>query len=234
MEPGSSDHQASTSPIPTKSGSTESFEDQIPLDGINSPPDDAFPSDIESIPVDEGIIQIPLDNEDDISTPSEYFEEESDSDSDNDTELSDEDHLTDSEYVVEYDDDDDEGELAPKNLGITAENVKLADNSLPSVGRENIENHLRQKITAHKFTDKFPLSNAGVPITTSSSEAPPPNLYSHNAESDINPYAPFADRMNWEIARWAKLRGPGSTAVSELLSIDQVCEYSILVYSINF
>lgn len=122
--------------------------------------------------------------------------------------------------MVEY--DDDEGELPPQNLGITAENIGLPDNSLPSVGRQNIENHLRQKITAQKFTDKFPLSNAGVPITSSSSKTPPTNSYFHNTQSDTNPYAPFADRMNWEIARWAKLRGPGSTAISELLSIDQV------------
>ncbi|KAI0069630.1 hypothetical protein K474DRAFT_1580419, partial [Panus rudis PR-1116 ss-1] len=32
-------------------------------------------------------------------------------------------------------------------------------------------------------------------------------------------YTPFASHMDWAVARWAKLRGPGSTAVSELLSI---------------
>ncbi|KAJ4497310.1 hypothetical protein C8R41DRAFT_917648 [Lentinula lateritia] len=30
-----------------------------------------------------------------------------------------------------------------------------------------------------------------------------------------NKWAPFASRMDWEIARWAKLRGTGSTAFSE-------------------
>ncbi len=37
-----------------------------------------------------------------------------------------------------------------------------------------------------------------------------------------NPFAPFSSRMEWEIARWAKLRGPGSTAFSELMSIEGV------------
>lgn len=37
-----------------------------------------------------------------------------------------------------------------------------------------------------------------------------------------NPYAPFHSRIDWEIARWAKMRGPTSTAFSELLSIDGV------------
>lgn len=37
-----------------------------------------------------------------------------------------------------------------------------------------------------------------------------------------NPFAPFSSRMDWEIGRWAKLRGPGSTAFSELMSIEGV------------
>ncbi|KAL0957479.1 hypothetical protein HGRIS_001272 [Hohenbuehelia grisea] len=37
-------------------------------------------------------------------------------------------------------------------------------------------------------------------------------------------YAPFASQIDWEIARWAKLRGPGSTALTELLKIPEVPE----------
>ena len=39
-----------------------------------------------------------------------------------------------------------------------------------------------------------------------------------------NPYLPFTSRLDWEFARWAKLRGPGSTAVSQLISIPGVSE----------
>ena len=39
-----------------------------------------------------------------------------------------------------------------------------------------------------------------------------------------NPYAPFLSKTEWEIARWAKLRGPGSTAFSELMGIDGVSQ----------
>lgn len=38
----------------------------------------------------------------------------------------------------------------------------------------------------------------------------------------INEWAPFSTRVEWEIARWAKLRGPSSTALSELLKITGV------------
>lgn len=42
------------------------------------------------------------------------------------------------------------------------------------------------------------------------------------AGSHNNPYAPFASKIDWDMARWAKLRGPGSTAVTELMGIDNV------------
>ncbi|KAH6906003.1 hypothetical protein BKA70DRAFT_1498918 [Coprinopsis sp. MPI-PUGE-AT-0042] len=37
-------------------------------------------------------------------------------------------------------------------------------------------------------------------------------------------FLPFVSKMDWEIAKWAKLRGPGSTAFSELLQIEGVHE----------
>lgn len=37
-----------------------------------------------------------------------------------------------------------------------------------------------------------------------------------------NPYAPFTSKIDWEMAHWAKMRGPGSTAVTELMGIEDV------------
>lgn len=37
-----------------------------------------------------------------------------------------------------------------------------------------------------------------------------------------NLYAPFNSKIDWEMAKWAKLRGPGSTAVTELMGIEDV------------
>ncbi|KAI0311688.1 hypothetical protein OF83DRAFT_1177336 [Amylostereum chailletii] len=39
-------------------------------------------------------------------------------------------------------------------------------------------------------------------------------------EDGLPIWHPFASKMDWEVARWAKLRGPSSTALSELLSIE--------------
>ncbi|THU75106.1 hypothetical protein K435DRAFT_591247, partial [Dendrothele bispora CBS 962.96] len=43
-------------------------------------------------------------------------------------------------------------------------------------------------------------------------------------------WAPFNSRMDWEVARWAKLRGTGSTAFSDLLDIEGVQESLGLSY----
>ena len=40
--------------------------------------------------------------------------------------------------------------------------------------------------------------------------------------SATNPYALFSSKLDWEVARWVKLRGPGSTATSKLTGIDGV------------
>lgn len=37
-----------------------------------------------------------------------------------------------------------------------------------------------------------------------------------------NPYSPFTSRIDWELAKWAKLRGPSATSFTELLNIDGV------------
>ena len=40
-----------------------------------------------------------------------------------------------------------------------------------------------------------------------------------------NPFSPFSSKIEWEIAHWAKTRGPSSTAFTELMSIDGVRHY---------
>ena len=51
--------------------------------------------------------------------------------------------------------------------------------------------------------------------------------YSHAlgmGDDPVSEWAPFSSRTEWELARWAKLRGPSSTALSELLDIDGVSQ----------
>ncbi|KAM6491662.1 hypothetical protein JOM56_012906 [Amanita muscaria] len=83
--------------------------------------------------------------------------------------------------------------------------------------------------------EPFPGSYAGKPIQARGSEPTYVNyidqLKASESESEAeNTWAPFNPKLDWEIARWAKLRGPGSTAVSDLLSIDGLQEALNLSY----
>lgn len=75
----------------------------------------------------------------------------------------------------------------------------------------------------------YPDSRAGKPITCA--EVQDANTtYGSSIGNAENPYSPFSSRMDWEIAQWAKLRGPSSTAFSDLLSIRGVSERLDLSY----
>ena len=65
----------------------------------------------------------------------------------------------------------------------------------------------------------FPGKDAAMPNATASE--PNYNVYRQQLSSN-NRYAPFVSRFDWEIARWAKLRGPSSSAFTELLQIEGV------------
>lgn len=49
--------------------------------------------------------------------------------------------------------------------------------------------------------------------------------YHQTLDDPGSPYAPFASRIEWEIACWAKFRGVSSTAFSDLMAIDGVCSF---------
>lgn len=76
---------------------------------------------------------------------------------------------------------------------------------------------------AIRYTQKHPNSRAGSVLTQSNTHD---DQYASTVNSDKNVWAPFKSRVDWEIAHWAKMRGPGSTALSELLAIEGVCFYA--------
>jgi hypothetical protein len=51
---------------------------------------------------------------------------------------------------------------------------------------------------------------------------PSNNQYSNEVGAHQNFYTPFTSELDWKFARWAKLRGPGSTSVTELMAIEGV------------
>ena len=65
------------------------------------------------------------------------------------------------------------------------------------------------------------MSTAGAPLAEE--DGSDFGQYGHHVGADHqNPYKPFAHRMDWEIARWAKLNGLTASAVNKLLRIEGV------------
>ncbi|KAJ7252923.1 hypothetical protein C8J57DRAFT_1187466 [Mycena rebaudengoi] len=72
---------------------------------------------------------------------------------------------------------------------------------------------------------------AGHPIPSENSQRTEDTYRSSlDNSTDTNPYAPFKSKMDWEVAKWAKLRGSGSTAFTDLLHIDGVRDSLDLSY----
>ncbi|KAF6756066.1 hypothetical protein DFP72DRAFT_1008140 [Ephemerocybe angulata] len=72
-----------------------------------------------------------------------------------------------------------------------------------------------------KYSEERPNKRPGCAISTRSVGD---EVYGQAVNNEENLWAPFASKLDWEVARWAKLRGPGSTALTELLAIEGVVD----------
>ncbi|KAI9461724.1 hypothetical protein BJY52DRAFT_1425670 [Lactarius psammicola] len=112
-------------------------------------------------------------------------------------------------------------------LGISgSENGDPQGSSGPEIGDLN-QDHAHQDNTP--FIERFPSGLAGAPIsnmgqTTPGFQAPQDYLSTENI------WSPFRSQRDWDFALWAKNRGPTSTAVTELLTIDGVVKNLGLSY----
>ena len=108
----------------------------------------------------------------------------------------------------------------------------MASTSHTNISRTRIEEALRRPI----YIDHFPTdTSAGQPIPGPSPTSA--SGYAHHASqlnnSADNPYAPFANQLEWDIGRWSKMCGPGSTSTSELLGINSVSTNSLLALVVS-
>lgn len=127
-----------------------------------------------------------------------------------------------------------EGSWEPPVRG--SDTLDIDDDASKSTDETNAISNLRatqhrtqEQLRAKTFVVRFPNPHAGSPSSQKGSSA----YVDYQADGDPegeNPYHPFMARLDWEIARWAKMRGPGSTAVTELLAIKGV-SFPGLVYA---
>ncbi|KAL7279210.1 hypothetical protein ACG7TL_007050 [Trametes sanguinea] len=104
----------------------------------------------------------------------------------------------------------------------------LADAAPEREERQRAEAELRSRTHVVPYPD----ARAGAPIAFHSL----PTLSGYKlyeqlvGTTDSAPYWPFASAMDWRIAHWAKTRGPGSTALTDLLEIEDLPERLGLSY----
>lgn len=89
-----------------------------------------------------------------------------------------------------------------------------AEYSANDLGRLYVEQKLRQKIYVQHFE-----GDAGAIMDDEEAEKFGFSAYTNST----NIYAPFYSEIDWNVGKWAKLRGPSSAAVTELFEIPQVC-----------
>ena len=83
--------------------------------------------------------------------------------------------------------------------------------------RRDMEEALRRPAQ----TVPFPVQTAGKPVPNRNTQSAGYAHYSRLFRGR-NPWLPFQSHIDWAIAWWAKLRGPGSNAFTELLKIEGV------------
>ena len=101
------------------------------------------------------------------------------------------------------------------NMSISSD---TADSDLPATPPPE---DLRRRTWVTPKVVKFPNPHAGEPTHSVDSTN---NTYATllGQGSDLNPYNPFTSKIDWEVAKWAKLQGPSSTSLAELLKIEGV------------
>ncbi|KAG2085840.1 hypothetical protein BD769DRAFT_1374013 [Suillus cothurnatus] len=106
----------------------------------------------------------------------------------------------------------------------------MDNNDSNGANRKSCQHAERQIFEQDRVTIvPYPDSQAGKLITRA--EVQDANTtYGFSIGNAENPYSPFSSRMDWEIAQWAKLCGPSSTAFSDLLSIRGISERLDLSY----
>ncbi|KAF5346250.1 hypothetical protein D9758_014405 [Tetrapyrgos nigripes] len=97
----------------------------------------------------------------------------------------------------------------------------------------NVRHEAEKSLMKNPFIVPYPDPSAGAPLNHTTLK--PENVRYLEAlrsgKSEENFWAPFKSEMDWQIAKWAKLRGPSSTALTELLKIPGLVEKLELSYT---
>ncbi|KAJ7816576.1 hypothetical protein B0H14DRAFT_3111685 [Mycena olivaceomarginata] len=130
-----------------------------------------------------------------------------------------------------YDPDDDTGD--PPSSDDEEDDPRARDHEAASrAGLEDGTKAAEDRFHRKPIVVHYPSDVAGQPVRSSRSRTSEQEYKSSlDSSADQNPYAPFKSKMDWEVGKWAKLRGSGSTAFTDLLQVEGVREALDLSYN---
>lgn len=114
--------------------------------------------------------------------------------------------------------------------GVTVSNVVIPE-GVPPIEQGEAEQPPPDPLIQVDEPNSEPMSELVIThFPTGSPGAPIPDVnqgstmhQARRAAPDSSNWAPFCSKLDWEIACWAKTRGPTSSALTELLGIPEVC-----------
>ncbi|KAG1819901.1 hypothetical protein EV424DRAFT_1512392 [Suillus variegatus] len=134
--------------------------------------------------------------------------------------LTDEEHLDDDGAHDEW-----EPPLVPSDNAHEGddEHNDAQDQHTPDAQEPDPHHRVEQRLRDHEqvpIVVHYPDQRAGQPINPTKQLSNATYHAQLNGSGTDNVYAPFTSKLDWEMARWAKLQGPSSTAFSELVFIE--------------
>jgi hypothetical protein len=126
-------------------------------------------------------------------------------------------------------DEEEEGadSLEPSRIPRTSESTPIIDEAessgTPTSGASRMRGGAETELKKKPYVVKFSKGKAGATYTNQDC-VDQNTAYTSQIGNQENPFNPFRSKVEWEIALWAKTRGPSSTAFTELMSIEGVSE----------
>ena len=108
------------------------------------------------------------------------------------------------------------------------------EDSSPKEKATRLHGRAETELRKRPYIVKFPGGQAGAVYANQAVDDNLNASYTHKVGSAENPFYPFSSNMEWEIARWAKMRGPSSTAFTELMNIEGVSFFSFMMYRLDW
>jgi hypothetical protein len=124
-------------------------------------------------------------------------------------------------------DEEEEGRdsLEPNRIPRTSELTAIIEesDSTPTADASRMRGRAKTELKKKPYIVKFSKGKAGA--TYPNPDCIDQNTaYTSQIGNKENPFSPFYSKIEWEVALWAKTRGPSSTAFTELMSIEGVSE----------